>query len=167
MAGFLRTAPALQYTETMNSHPNDGLEAQWWETSLKTHRHWLLWYIFFFSPWIFKWCVSTANFFPWPPLTEHSNSLQWEDAWLVWSCHKHELYPKRDLSVSPCHAAARPRFGPRDFAKFSLALFIACGVLSSVSVLGTIKNTYIFKLLLLLLFLEAYFMFSFYFWMAH
>lgn len=79
MAGFLRTAPALQYTETMNSHPNDGLEAQWWETSLKTHRHWLLWYI---SPppppRIFKWCVSPANFFPWPPLKEHWNRLQWE-----------------------------------------------------------------------------------------
>lgn len=128
MAGFLRIAPVLQHDETMNHHPNDDLETQWWETSLKTHRHWLLLLLFFFL-WIFKWCVATANFFPWPSLKEHWNSLQWEKLDLFDHVTNISFIQKHDLSVSPCHADARGSpsclpFGPLEFAKFSLHFFI-------------------------------------------
>lgn len=71
---------------------------------------------------------------------------------------------KHDLSVRPCHADTRSsssnlRLGPPEFAKFSLALFIERRVLTLVSVLAQLKKYIYF----LLLFLEAYFMFSLYF----
>ena len=121
-----------------------------------------------FFPWIFKWCVSTANFFPWPSLKEHCNSLQWEKLDLFDHVTNISFIQKHDLSVSPCHADVRGSpsslwFGPLEFAKFSLALFIERYVLILVSILAQLKKC----IFLLLLFLEVYFMFSFYFWMAH
>lgn len=158
MAGFLRIAPELQHGETMNSHPNHELEAQWWETSLKTHRRWLLLLLLFF-PWIFEWRVSTANFFPWPSLKEHWNSLQWEKLDLFDHVTNISFIQKHDLSVSTWFTFHLAHWS----LQFSLALVTECCLLTLVSTLAHLKK----HNFLLLFFLAAYFLFSFYFWMAH
>lgn len=61
-------------------------------------------FVNFFLPWIFKWCVSTANFFPWPSLKEHWASLQWEQLDLFDHVTNISFIQKHDLSVSLCNA---------------------------------------------------------------
>lgn len=122
-------------------------------------------FIFIFF-WILKRCVSAAHFFPWPC----------ERALKQPSIRELDLFDRvtnigfiqnHDLTVNPSHAdvcapCSRQKYSPLEFAKFSLRLFIECctHVPSLVSILAQSKNNFFW-------FLEAYFMFSFYFWMAH